>query len=141
MPTQQDPATSVFFRLTIDGDDLGTFNTCSGLSCEVVVEQREEGGSNGYVWQLPTRVRFSNVTLTRPLTPDTAKVAEWFASIPQGVDHKSGEIAALTPDGSVLVRWGLLDVVPVRWQGPTFDPSSPQVATESVEIAHHGFVD
>jgi phage tail-like protein len=140
MAARQDPGTSVFFRLTIDGNDLGTFNTCSGLSCEVVVEQREEGGSNGYVWQIPSRLRYSNVTLTRPLTPDTAKVARWFSSMLKGVERKTGEIAALRPDGAVLVRWGLLDVVPVRWQGPTFDPGSPQVATETVEIAHHGFV-
>jgi phage tail-like protein len=140
MAQRQDPGTSVFFRLTIDGNDLGTFNTCTGLSCEVVVEQREEGGTNGYVWQIPSRLQYSNVTLTRPLTPDTAKVARWFASMLKGVVRKTGEIAALRPDGAVLVRWGLLDVVPVRWQGPTFDPSSPQVATETVEIAHHGFV-
>jgi phage tail-like protein len=136
----QDPGTSVYFRLTIDGDDLGTFNTCTGLSCEVVIEEREEGGSNGYVWQLPSRIRYANITLTRPLTSDTAKVARWFTSMPKGVVRKTGEITALQPNGSVLVRWGLLDVVPVRWEGPTFDPSSPQVATETVEIAHHGFV-
>src|SRR5215475_13243206 len=140
MAQPQDPGTSVFFRLTIDGNDLGTFNTCTGLSCEVVVEQREEGGTNGYVWQIPSRLQYSNVTLTRPLTPDTAKVARWFSSMLKGVVRKTGEIAALRPDGAVLVRWGLLDVVPVRWQGPPFVPASQQVATETVEIAHHGFV-
>jgi hypothetical protein len=29
----------------------------------------------------------------------------------------------------------------VSWQGPTFDPASPAVATEVLEITHHGFTD
>jgi hypothetical protein len=31
-------------------------------------------------------------------------------------------------------------VVPVRWTGPSLNPDSPKVATETVEIAHHGFL-
>ena len=30
--------------------------------------------------------------------------------------------------------------VPVRWTGPSLNPDSPKVATETIEIAHHGFV-
>ena len=57
--------------MTIDDKDLGTFNSCEGLGVEVVLEQREEGGNNGFVWQLPTRLKYTNVKLSRPLGPDT----------------------------------------------------------------------
>ena len=39
-----------------------------------------------------------------------------------------------------LSEWGLLDVVPVRWTGPSLNVESPKVATETIEIAHHGFI-
>jgi len=45
-----------------------------------------------------------------------------------------------TGDGVVVATWGLIDVVPVRWTGPSLNPDSPKVATETVEIAHHGFL-
>jgi phage tail-like protein len=136
-----DPASTVFFRLSIDGRDLGQFHACDGLACEVQVEQREEGGNNAFVWQLPTRVSHSTIRLSRPLTPDTAKVAAWISSITTGIQRPTAQIAALRADGSTVAQWGLVEVLPVRWQGPTLDPSSPGVATETLEIAHHGFTD
>ena len=47
----------------------------------------------------------------------------------------------LRADGSEVARWGLIDVLPVSWSGPTLDPSSPAVATEVLELTHHGFTD
>lgn len=141
MPATLDPASTVFFRLAIDGRDLGLFHGCDGLSSEVEVEQRHEGGNNGFVWQLPTRVTFSTVRLTRPLTADTAKVAAWISSVTTEVERPTAQIAALRADGSTVAQWGLVEVLPVRWQGPQLDPGSPAVATETLEIAHHGFTD
>lgn len=140
MATDSDPAVSVCFLVSIDDQSLGTFNGCEGLGCEVVMEQREEGGNNGAVWQLPTRLKFPNIKLSRPVTKDTEKVAKWFNTVTTGVGHKTASITALTLDGTVVARWGLMDVVPVRWTGPSLNPDSPKVATETVEIAHHGFL-
>ncbi|GAB2870016.1 phage tail protein [Streptomyces mayteni] len=141
MPQELDPGTSLFFNLSIDGESLGRFNECEGLSSQVEIEQRQEGGNNGFVWQLPTRVSFSNIRLTRPLTPETAKVAKWISSIQTGITRPTAQIRALRADGSEVARWGLIDVLPVSWQGPAFNPASPAVATEVLEIAHHGFTD
>jgi phage tail-like protein len=146
MVADQDPAVSVCFVVSLDSIGLGAFNSCEGLGCEVVIEQREEGGNNGFVWQLPTRTKFPNIKLSRPLTKDTEKVAKWFTKAVQGSGKrtaegkKTGMIQAMTLDGTVIASWGLLDVVPVRWTGPSLNPDSPKVATETIEIAHHGFV-
>lgn len=136
-----DPAVSVCFVVRIDDADLGAFNSCEGLGCEVVMEQREEGGNNGFVWQLPTRIKYPNIKLSRPLTKETANVAKWFAKTSTGTAGKTGTIQAMTADGTVVAQWGLLGVVPVKWTGPSLNPDSPKVATETVEIAHHGFVE
>lgn len=131
-------ATSVFFRLAIGGNDLGAFHTCSGLGAQVEMEQYAEGGNNGFAWQLPGRITWSNITLTRPVTADSAKIARWFDEIIQRVEPKDGEIVALKPDLTPIVGWQVLGIVPVSWQGPSFDPANSQVAIETLEIAHEG---
>ncbi|MFD7687764.1 phage tail protein [Streptomyces sp. NPDC059781] len=141
MSSGLDPGSTIFFTLTIDGQSLGAFNGCEGLASTVEVEQYQEGGNNGFVWQLPTRVTFSTIRLTRPLTPETSKVAAWISSVTTGVTRPTAQISALRADGSEVARWGLIDVLPVSWQGPSLDPSNPSVATEVLEIAHHGFTD
>lgn len=135
-----DPAVSVCFEVSIDDNSLGAFNSCEGLGCEVVLEQREEGGNNSMVWQLPTRLKYSNIKLSRPVGKDTVKITQWFASMVSGVQPKTATIAAMTVDGQKVAEWGLLGVVPVRWTGPSLNLDSPKVATETVEIAHHGIL-
>ncbi len=134
-----EPAVSVCFAVTIDNLSLGTFNSCEGLGVEVVLEQREEGGNNGFVWQLPTRLKYSNVKLSRPLCADTDEVMAWLSSMTTGVKPKTANISAMTADRTVVASWGLLGVVPVRWTGPSLNLDSPKVATETLELAHHGF--
>lgn len=90
---------------------------------------------------MPTRVTFSTIRLTRPLTAETARVAAWISSIATGITRPTAQIAALRADGSIVAQWGLIEVLPVRWTGPTLDPANPAVATETLEIAHHGFTD
>ncbi|MGP4004435.1 phage tail protein [Streptomyces sp. 8N706] len=141
MPKDLDPGSTIYFTLSIDGESLGRFNGCEGLASEVETEQRQEGGNNAFVWQLPSRVTFSTIRLTRPLTPDTSKVAAWISSLATGITRPTAQIAALRADGSTVASWGLIDVLPVRWQGPSLDPASPAVATEVLEITHHGFTD
>ena len=105
-----DPGLSVCFAVKIDDNDLGTFNSCEGLGCEVVIEQREEGGNNGFVWQLPSRLKYSNVKFTRPLGPDTTKIAKWFASMTSGVKRRTATIAVSGRDlGAGRCRAGPLE--------------------------------
>jgi phage tail-like protein len=136
----ENPAVTISFDVTIDEKYLGQFISCEGLGCEVVFEQREEGGNNNHVWQLPTRLKHSNIKLSRPLSKDTEKIADWFASMAQGVTHRTARIAAKTMKDEEVAAWTLLDVVPVRWTGPSFGLDSPKAAFETLEIAHHGFL-
>ena len=139
--TEPEEAVAVCFIVKIDDENLGAFNSCEGLGCEFVMEQREEGGNNGWVWQLPTRIKYSNVKLSRPVTRDSAKIAKWFAGMAAGIKRKTATIEALTLKGTTVARWSLMDVVPVRWSGPQLNPDTAKVATETIELAHHGFLD
>ena len=135
-----DTAVSLCFVVKLDDVSLGAFSSCDGLGAEVVMETREEGGNNNFVWQLPSRLKYPNVKLSRPLGKDTEKIADWFSSMATGYTRKTATIEAMTTDGTIVAQWGLLDVVPVRWTGPQLNSDSPKVLTETIEIAHHGFV-
>jgi len=129
------------FKVTVDNaHPLGEFISCEGLGCEITIEQREVGGNNDFVYQLPVRIKFTNVKLTRPLNADSRNVAAWFASMSGNVSRSTVQIVALKADGSEVTQWNLKDVIPVRWQGPSFSAESNKVATETLELAHHGFL-
>lgn len=140
MPTLEDPAVTVCFLVTIDGHDLGLFNTCDGLGVEVTVEQRQEGGNNSFFYQLPGPLKYTNVKLTRPLNKDSANVAAWISSVGPGLRRSTGQVQAMTLAGRPVCTWNLQGVFPVKWSGPQFNTESPKVATETLELAHHGFL-
>ena len=135
-----DPAVSVCFKVSIDKDSLGFFQSCEGLGCEIVIEQREEGGNNAMVWQLPTRMKFTNVKLSRPIGADSAKLTAWFAGMINGVKPTTMVISAMNMEDRVVAEWSLLGVIPVRWTGPSLNFDSNKVATETLEVAHHGIM-
>ena len=131
---------AVCFTFQIDSEDLGAFSGCDGLGCEFVMETREEGGNNGVIWQLPTRLKYSNIKLTRAVNKDSAKIMTWFAGQAKGITRKTATIQAMTLNGTVIAKWSLVDVVPVKWSGPQLSSDSNKVATETIEFAHHGFL-
>ena len=136
-----EPALSVCYTVAVDGKDLGAFTTCEGLGCEIVLEQREEGGNNGFVWQLPTRIKYTNVKLTRPICKDSDSLTTWLAGFVSGVKLQTAMIdARRVSDEKMVVTWSLDGVLPVRWTGPSLNPDSPKVAMETIELAHHGFL-
>jgi phage tail-like protein len=135
-----DPAVSVCFSVKIDGHDLGSFMSCDGLSFQVHIEEREEGGNNTFVHQLPGRIKYSNIKLTRPINADSGTIARWFATMTVPIKRTQAEIRAMTLDGKTVATWGLTGVIPVKWSGPSMSSESPKVATETLEIAHHGFL-
>jgi phage tail-like protein len=139
MTQDVDTAVGVSFVVKIDDTTLGAFSSCEGMTCEVIMESREEGGNNAYVWQLPTRLKYGNIKLSRPLGANTSKLAAWVSSMASGYERKTGVIQAMRADGTVVAEWSIIDMVPVRWSGPSFNTDSPKVLTETLELAHHGF--
>jgi phage tail-like protein len=142
-PSTDDPAVTVCFMVELDHPEklqLGTFTQCDGLSCEVTVEQREEGGNNLFVHQLPGRIKYSNIKLTRPVNDHSKHVAQWISGMAHKVVRSTASITAMTADGVKVASWSLTGVIPVKWTGPQLSVDSPKVATETLELAHHGFI-
>jgi phage tail-like protein len=139
--THRDPAVAYMFKVEIDGKQLGLWNSFEGLGMETTIETREEGGNNTFVHQLPGRLKYTNVKISRPVGSDSSLVAEWLAGMASGVKRTTAMISALGPDNKPVVSWSLDGVVPVKWTGPAFNVETPRVATESLELAYHGFIE
>lgn len=136
-----DPALGLRFTVTIDGQSsLGNWTKCEGLTVEYEVHEYSEGGMNGFVHRLPGRAKYQNIKLTRPIDGTSTAVAGWVASVQAMGTRVTAQIAVLDPEGSPVTFWNLLDVFPVRWTGPNLDIDTAQVATETLELAHNGFL-
>lgn len=129
------------FRVTIDSyGSLGSWSKCDGLTVEYEIQEYQEGGQNDYVHRLPGRCKYQNIKLTRPLDKSSADVASWVAGQRKKVERSNAEIAVLDPAGEVVVQWNLKAAYPVKWTGPSLDATGNQIATETLEIAHNGFL-
>ncbi|OLD72652.1 MAG: hypothetical protein AUF61_02910 [Chloroflexi bacterium 13_1_20CM_66_33] len=134
-------AQSLRFRVKIDGDgDLGNWSKCDGLSVEYDVFEYKEGGENAFIHRIPGRAKYQNVKLTRPVNKDSKKVADWMAKLKLEVKRQTAEISALDSEGHPIATWNLEGVFPVRWNGPSLDVGANQAATETLELAHNGFL-
>ena len=136
-----DPAISVFFTVEVDGAfPLGAWMTCSGLGISIETMGRGDSSMSFLMHHLSGHVTYNNVTLTRPVSPDTEKVIDWMNAFTMLPISLSAEIKALDSSGKPIMTWQLWGVSPVKWTGPSFDISSPKVAMETLELAYQGFL-
>ena len=138
-----DPGLSLCFDVVIDDvgghTSLGTFTACQGLSAEYDVFEYPEGGENQFVHRIPGRMRHPNLVLSRPLDGSSGAVAAWFQGQQEVVTPTTAVVTAYDPGGEVVTSWSLNGVCPVRWTGPSFSSTGATVATETLELAFHGF--
>lgn len=133
-------ASSCLFRVSVGELLLGAFTTCDGLGCTLETEDVSEAQLETSPRRLPARMTYSDITLSRPLGPESAAVWAWITNWWRLPVPVPAEIVALAPDRTPIVRWWLWDVIPVRWQGPSFNVEESSAASETLEIAHHGFL-
>jgi phage tail-like protein len=134
------------FLFEVDGVQIGTFTEVDGLQADVAVEDLEEGGQNQFVHRLPGRMTWPNITFKRGVT-DSDNLFSWlqesagdeFSRNGNRLQRKSAAVTLISNKGERLRAWELTAAFPVRWRGPTFAASSNDLASEELEIAHHGF--
>jgi phage tail-like protein len=132
----EDAVVSTYFGLVIDTWDLGWFISCSGLGMEMQVDKIEEGGGGLTTWPLLGRVKYTNLTVTRPICSDTAKTMAWLNAAVNLTAPATAQLSALDPHLRTVYTWVLNGVVPAKWTGPSFDSADPKPATETLELAY-----
>ena len=137
------PETSLGLRFSVRVDrfgSLGLWTKCEGLGIEYDVLEYKEGGQNGFIHRLPGRAKYANLKLTRPIDKQSTRVAEWIASVQGEATRETAEISVLDPAGEVVATWNLAGIFPAKWTGPALDVAGNQVAIETLELAHNGFM-
>jgi len=137
---------SATFLVEVDGVEIGRFMDVSGLEVEVEVIPLVEGGENNFVHKLPGRMTWVNLVLKRGITQNDS-LLEWlnkssgegFAANGNSLRHTSAAITLVGPSGTRIRKWDFFGAFPVKWRGPNFSVGSNEMATEELEIAHHGF--
>ncbi|MGE3960560.1 MAG: phage tail protein [Dehalococcoidia bacterium] len=144
-PTRGHPPFTGQFIFEVDGVRVGAFTEVSGLQVEVdTSEEIKEGGQNEFIHRLPGRLKWSNLVLKRGTTDNN--LFDWFkASSGEGyeangsLERTTAALSMVDGMGQVVRTWVFYDAFPVKWSGPKFAASSSELATEELEVAHHGF--
>jgi phage tail-like protein len=132
---------SLYFHVTLDGMDLGDWTKCEGLTVEYEVEEYKEGGQNGFVHRLPGRAKYQNIKLSRPLDARSRQLLTCLASVQKEVKRRGASIELVDQkEHKAIFQWNVSGVYPVKWTGPTLDFTANNVAVESLELAHEGFL-
>jgi phage tail-like protein len=136
------PANSLRFNVVVDGVELGSFTALDGLSAEYEVRTYQEGGENGFIHQLPGRLKYSNIKLTRPVDLQSKGIGSWFRLLAKGVGGRrhTATVVAFNDNSEPVAEWTFVDVWPVRYSGPSLSTESAKVATETFEFAHNGLL-
>jgi phage tail-like protein len=141
---------SMRFNVTVDGWNLGHWTSCEGLKVEFEYETVISGGDYATPHYLPKAVKFEAVTLKRAVeSPYSAAVQQWLALVAQ--QWKSGG----EPTGTTVLitlmdvfqdltspaaSWQLTGAFPKSWSGPSLDAKKKEIATETLVLAHRGFL-
>jgi phage tail-like protein len=65
----------------------------------------------------------------------------WYQEVMKGrIQRKDVAILLLDSTGEETRRWSFRKACPVKWTGPEFRAGTAEVAFETIELVHHGFL-
>jgi phage tail-like protein len=115
------------------------FSEISGITAELDVEEKREGGQNDWVYHLPKGSKGSRITLKRGLASINSVLISWcFDTIhfdKTQVVPKQMVISLLDKNpNEPRMTWAFYNVLPVKWSMADFNAKESNVAIESIEL-------
>jgi phage tail-like protein len=132
-----DPRRGFNFRVEIDNTAVASFRECTGLSTTIdSVDYREGTDQPNSVRKLTALSKSANVGLKRGVT-DNEDLWNWYKNILNGVqDRRNGAIVLQDEQHNDVMRWNFENGWICKYEGPTLNAASNDVAIESIEICH-----
>ena len=117
------------------------FQSVTGLKATINMETYKEGGSNMFEYQLPTSVRFGDITLKRGLLVGSA-VFDWLLLAVNAFQFLPLDLTIdlLNSEGTPLMSWLLMGVLPKSWSISELDAEKSTIAIEQIELAVREFI-
>jgi phage tail-like protein len=136
-----DPHLSFRFRVELNSLDVGGFSEVTGLQAEVELFDYREGGVNEYMHRLAGPVKYpANLVLKHGLM-DADRLWQWEQEMLQGnIRRTNVSIILLDSAGKDKWRWDFKEACPVKWSGPDLKAGTAEVAVETLELTHRGFM-
>ena len=124
-----------------DGAEVrASFMEVSGLKVEVPPIEYRNGSEDITVRKIPGLKKFTNLTLKRGITGDLG-FWNWILDSMNGqVNRQPMTIKLLDENRQEVMRWKFVRAWPTKYTGPTLNAQNNEVAMETLEIAHEGFV-
>jgi phage tail-like protein len=132
---RDDPFRGFNFRLEIDGSSVAGFREASGLTFTTApVEYREGTDVPLHARKLTGLRSFANISLRRGITQNR-ELWTWYLDVLNGqVERRTGAIVLQDEQHNDVLRWNFEGGWISRWEGPTLNATSNDVAIEAIEI-------
>ena len=139
-PRSKDPYLAFQFSVTIAGIAVAGFSEVSGLDFESEVESFREGGERTHEQQLVGQTKFpSRLVLKRGM--GDAALWDWHQDIIKGkIVRRNVSIELHDSTGAVAQKWTFQQAVPVKWVAPQFRAATSEIAIETLELMHRGYL-
>ena len=135
---RKDPYAAFNFLVEIDNVTVAGFSECSGINTETDAIEYRTGDTDITVTKLPGLKKFGNITLKRGFTAGK-ELWEWRKKVLDGkTERQSGSIVLQNEARQEALRWTFREGWPRKWEGPTFNAKTNEVAIETLEIVCEG---
>lgn len=135
------PLTSCRFGIEVDNSVVGIFQ-CGSLKTEIEEFSYQEGGMNKYLCVFPGRIKYQHIILKKGVTiSDT--LWDWYKrslTSRKGI-RRNVSIILFNERMEEVRRWNLKGCWPQKWLGPDLKADRSDVAIETFELAHEGFIE
>lgn len=121
------------FVIDVDGERQGAFTECTLPIIEWDVERITEGGLNTYIHQVPSRRKYSTLTLKNGI--GLKALVDWFTSaMGEEFSRKSITITMLDSSLEAVMTYHIEEACPIKMTGPQFKTDANTVAIVTFEI-------
>ncbi|MGJ8628090.1 MAG: phage tail protein [Sulfitobacter sp.] len=135
------PLPKFHFLVKWDNTELH-FQEVSGLDAET--EPLEYRAGNNPVFskvKMPGMIKSGNITMKKGVFAKDNAIFDWFAEIKMNtIKRKTLTISLLDEAQEPTMVWTVKNAFPVKVSGTDLKAEGNEVAVESIEIAHEGFV-
>jgi phage tail-like protein len=140
----QEPYLSTWFAIEFQGQIVGAFHECAGLSSEHEVVEWRASGPQGeqLIRKIPGRIRWGNIVLRRGVTA-AVDLWEWRKLVERGeldIARRNGSIVLFNARRDEVGRWDIFNAWPCRISGPSLNATTDEVAVEELELTHEGIM-
>jgi phage tail-like protein len=123
--------------------DLGSWQKCDGLDVSWDVPEYRTGDGGNERWFFPANTKYKTVKLVRAATAnESEKVRQWLEanSWKQSTTRGLITITLFDSSGTKVIDWELRYAMPKSWSINSMDAGASQLAIETLEIDHGGFL-